>query len=782
VGLVLIMGIAAGAVINAAAGARRTDSAYPRFLQTSRAADALFYDARADPGLASFSREQIESIPQVAETASIVGYATTESNVDVLGPGDDRYGTTVGRQKILSGRRPVRSNEVMLGFLLAEQRNLHVGDHLTVSLLPKQASPDAEAPPPRPFTFTVVGIEAAPGEFPPQTGSGFHTALLSRAFIQEHDGELQELHATAARLKGGSNDVPALRRALDRMSGGRPTTAFLFRDQAVNTQRSIHLQAVALWLLAALLGLTGALILSQLFLRQSLLEANEHPALRALGMERGQLFAIGMARALIIGMAAAVVSVITAIVLSPLTPVGIARLAEPNPGVAVDALTLTVGAFATVLLALAVAAWPAWRASRAPTRADEARSTRSSAVGDALARTSTPPPVAAGVRLALDPGRGRSAVPIRSTVLGAALGIGALAGALVFNGSLAHLLSSPQLYGVAWDARVTVTSGGQVRGASVENLASAVQDDPDVADLSIGYVGVPLQVRDTRVDAVILQPLRGTFQPRVLEGELPLGPDEILLGTRTLSEIGASVGDQVSVTLLGVPQSAPLRVVGRGMLPSTSDAMGLGKGASMSLQAAEHLLSPSGGTATNRPAFDNLIVRFKPDVSASAARKRLQEIIPNGSDYVVVAPDKPTDVVNFGRVQNLPLVLAGLLAALAAATLTHLLVTSIRRRGRELAILKTMGFVPRQVRTAVAWQATTLAVVAMALGLPLGIAAGRWAWILFAHQLGIIPVPIVPILVVLLLVPGTLVVANLVAVVPASLAAHLRPAKALRAE
>ncbi|MBV8387395.1 MAG: hypothetical protein JO155_11435, partial [Acidimicrobiia bacterium] len=82
----------------------------------------------------------------------------------------------------------------------------------------------------------------------------------------------------------------------------------------------------------------------------------------------------------------------------------------------------------------------------------------------------------------------------------------------------------------------------------------------------------------------------------------------------------------------------------------------------------------------------------------------------------------------------------------------------------------------------VAWQATTLAVVAMAIGLPLGVAAGRWAWIVFARSIGIVPAPEVPILVLLLVVPGTVVVANLVAVVPGELAARLRPGRALRAE
>jgi predicted lysophospholipase L1 biosynthesis ABC-type transport system permease subunit len=197
------------------------------------------------------------------------------------------------------------------------------------------------------------------------------------------------------------------------------------------------------------------------------------------------------------------------------------------------------------------------------------------------------------------------------------------------------------------------------------------------------------------------------------------------------------------------------------------------------MEAARRLISP----AATPPNLDNLVVRFGPGVDAAVARARLADIVSAfGPTFVVVAPDRPNDVVNFGRVQGLPLALAGLMAALATATLAHLLVTSIRRRGRELAIVKTLGFVPRQVRTAVAWQATTLAIAAMAIGVPLGIAAGRWAWIVFARNIGIVPAPEVPILVLLLLVPGTIIVANLVAVVPGELAARLRPGRALRAE
>jgi ABC-type antimicrobial peptide transport system permease subunit len=138
--------------------------------------------------------------------------------------------------------------------------------------------------------------------------------------------------------------------------------------------------------------------------------------------------------------------------------------------------------------------------------------------------------------------------------------------------------------------------------------------------------------------------------------------------------------------------------------------------------------------------------------------------------------------VNFGRVQSLPVVLAALLGTLATATLAHLLVTSIRRRRRELAVLKTLGFSSTQVRGAVASQATTLGVLAAVAGIPVGIACGRWVWIVFAHQLGIIARPAIPLLAFVVLAAAALVVANLVAILPGRAAARVRPALVLRSE
>ncbi len=88
-----------------------------------------------------------------------------------------------------------------------------------------------------------------------------------------------------------------------------------------------------------------------------------------------------------------------------------------------------------------------------------------------------------------------------------------------------------------------------------------------------------------------------------------------------------------------------------------------------------------------------------------------------------------------------------------------------------------MALARRQVRSAVGWQAGTLTAVALGLGIPAGILCGR----LFAGQLGIEPVVVLPVILVLV-VPAALVLAVAVAAVPGESAARTQPAEILRSE
>ena len=128
------------------------------------------------------------------------------------------------------------------------------------------------------------------------------------------------------------------------------------------------------------------------------------------------------------------------------------------------------------------------------------------------------------------------------------------------------------------------------------------------------------------------------------------------------------------------------------------------------------------------------------------------------------------------------LVLAAMLIVFAVGTLAHVLLTGVRRRRRDLALLKTLGFTRSQVLATVAWEASNFASVALLIGLPLGVLAGRWAWAYFATAAGAPAQATVPLPAVLLAIPVTLLIANLIAAWPGWTAARLRPALVLRTE
>jgi hypothetical protein len=402
---------------------------------------------------------------------------------------------------------------------------------------------------------------------------------------------------------------------------------------------------------------------------------------------------------------------------------------------------------------------------------------RPSRVGNALAATPLPLVARIGARLALDAGHGRSAIPVRATLVAAAVGVGAMAAAVTFSGSLGHLLATPALYGVTYDANI----GTNGNFAPIDPIVPSLLADPSVSGVTVALAGIPMSVGRVNFAAIVPTTVQGSVNPTVIDGRLPNAPDEILLGSRTMHDVHAHMGQTIMVTGPSFTSPVALRIVGRGVLAPFSDTEQLGRGAVLSpsaLPAFEKIVPPG----FQIPPPGNAFVSFRPGVSKATALAALQDRLGAAYNVTVVQPAQPTDVVTFGQVRNLPQILSGLLALMAAATIAYLLVTSVRRRRRDLAVLKTLGFVPRQVSAAIAWQATSLVLVAVLIGLPLGLAAGRSIWALVAGQLGVVVQPVVPWPLVLGLLPAALVVANLVAAVPAVAAGRIPPAVVLRSE
>ena len=771
-GLALLLAVFAGLTFATAAGARRTDTAYQRLLARSDPYDMFLLNETFGPQFGLVTAENLRHIPLVVDIYTSY-FFNDVSGDNLIGGPDPRLDRTFNIAKVVAGRLPNQSDptEVAVPVAIAGTIHARVGGTLTYDMA---AGSDPSNSKPMRMTFKVAGIIAAPGEFPPESDLGAPPIHLTTAFYEKYKNTLSTFPFSLVRLAHGSRDLPAFREALQKLGGGKPVLGYTQAALTKNVVRSFHLQGVALWLFAICLAIVTALVLGQALGRLAISEGIDYPTLRALGMTKRELFALGVLRAAIIAGVGSLVGLIVAGLLSPILPTGLARAADPNPGFHFDFVALLGGTglvFATlVVLAVIPAARAATLASRGDVLGEELGRQRTSKAVGLLARGGASAPAVIGTRMALETGRGRTAVPVRTTMAGIALAIAALTITLSFGSSLNHLLHTPRLYGLGWDADVSLQ--GDQSNHEFDRSIAISRADPDVLLADSLEGGVPFFVDGVQADAMALPAGDDTFLPPIESGRAPRGADEIALGPRTMRRLHASIGDAVTVSVIGT-RSERFTIVGIAVVPTTGHTANLGEGALVRYEALTPFV-PGG-------LQDEFAVRFKPGVNAAGARARLQAKIAS-QGAVVAPPTTPGDLLNFGRSKDLPFILSGLLALLGLGTLAHALVTSINRRRRDFAICKTLGFTRGDVERAIAWQSSTFIVVSLAFGILAGVIAGRSLWNVYANQLGILAIPRVPAWTLALLVPVAALLANGLAVWPARSAARTRPAVVLRAE
>jgi hypothetical protein len=235
-----------------------------------------------------------------------------------------------------------------------------------------------------------------------------------------------------------------------------------------------------------------------------------------------------------------------------------------------------------------------------------------------------------------------------------------------------------------------------------------------------------------------------------------------------------------------------MRIVGVAVFPSFGVTGGagtdLGTGAALSVRQLSALSVLPGGFGCNGrvTCYNFFLMRYKPgtDLHAAAARLTAAATAAGCAPLAcsVTGDQRPGDIQSYTGIRDTPLLLAAVLALLAVGTLAHVLVTGVRRRRRDLAVLKTLGLTRSQLLRLVSWQASALATAALLAGLPLGVLAGRWSWALFAGATGVPGQADVPLPLVLLAIPAVLLLANLIATGPGWAAARTRPALILRSE
>lgn len=364
---------------------------------------------------------------------------------------------------------------------------------------------------------------------------------------------------------------------------------------------------------------------------------------------------------------------------------------------------------------------------------------------------------------------------------GLGLSVMTVAAAFTFGASLLHLVHTPRQYGQTWDIAVDLQFGT----VTPRRMAALLAHVPGISSWSYGNHGI-ISVDGAVVPAVGVAPGRGPLlSATLLDGRPPRSEHEIVLGTSVLRQIGRRVGQSVTVRVNDRRETA--RIVGRAVFPNFGQGSftptDLGQGA----ETAASLLPAGQSGGQGPPGFSIVLLRFEPgprraaDI-ASFERALIAFCANVDQSTCVVRDQRPNGVTNYAPIDSTPELLAAVLAALGLAVLWQFAVLSGRRRRREFAILRAIGLLQRQVIFITAWQIMTIAGLAMAAGLPLGLAAGRWTWAWFASNLGISTGASIPSALLLYMVPTVFLVANAVAFWPARTVARLSPAAVLRAE
>jgi putative ABC transport system permease protein len=791
--LALLTGLAGGAVLAAVAGARRTDSAFPRFLSATAAADVLVSPAQSGVGGFDLAIGELPGVRQIAPVVGINAYPLSadgkiDQAAEVLAPIDGRLGHALERPRMLAGRQPRadRPSEVLVDQIAAQQLGLRVGSALRLAAMPN--APNGRI---RRLTVRVVGVEVIAASIVPVN------QLAQTAYIQASPALYRQLGPAYGAFDGDyvllghgttvdrfTNEATRLVREPEYRSTGGQLFVSDQSAQEGTVERAIRPQAIALAIFALVLALTAFLVLGQAASRLLLAASADNPVLSALGLTRRQLFAVGLLQVLVCAVAGALLACVIAIAASTSMPIGPAKLAELHPGLSFDATVLVSGCGAIVVLLLARVSWTAWQAAGILAQGPAAGPTTpgyGSRFARWLAGAGASVTAVIGVRMAFEPGRGRTGAPMHGALAGIALSVAAVMASATFGANLTHLERTPHLYGQNWDAALDLQFGT----ITASRFAALIAPVPGLTDWTFGLHGtVTLIGHGGVVPAIALTRGRGLLlMPTMLAGHPPRS-GEVVLGALTMRQSRLQLGQSVEVSASSRPQRA--RLAGRAVFPyfgqGSFTPTDLGRGALVpaSMLAAQAAQAYS-------PGFNFVLVKFAPGMDkatgiAALTRATAKFCAAAQQSTCVVVNQQPNGLIDYARIDTTPLILAGLLAILGLGVLAQFAFQSGKARRRDFAVLRTLGLRRGQLAVATCWQISAITAVALVIGLPAGAAAGRWAWALFADVLGMSPGSGSPIKLGLLLIPCALAAANLVALAPGRSSTRPRPAELLRAE
>ena len=732
----LLIGVAGAVVLAAAAGARQTSTSLERFRSSSRSADVeLDVDQATPQQLAALRRDP--AVAAVGRLRQINLVLPNGENLPTASSVDGTFGTVVDRARVIEGRlpRPTSVREVAIGETLASTLHLGVGDRATLDSYSVEQIEQAKAgesprePQGPKVHFDIVGLVRRPLDLGVLGGFGgvvvptpafderyrdeigsFVSDLLrvarNMALRMYHGSSRRRVRFSATRCSAWSVSASKPKARATRSTCSRQRCGSLPASPPSRASRRLESSR------SAKSELSSAI--RRCLPRWDSPRGNVRSQLRV-GASSGDRWRRARGR--------------RCRALSPLLPFGLARegrggprlsnrCAGPRPRSARPGVLRTARCRSGLVARRSIRR----RRSRDTRRTEAIGGGAFRGVCGSAANGDDRGPHGPRARAWPNCGTGSFGVPrCRLGTLG-------IVAVLVFSASLDHLVATPRLYGWSWDTVVSTRQDAAGGTAVCGDVKTDVTRDPSFAAVEAICLEA-VEVDGHPVTGWAFTALRGSIEPAIVEGRAPRSPDEVALGGAALDAIDKRIGDAVE---LRGERTKRFRVVGQVVLPPTDTefAEPLADAAALTGSGLARIYEPI--SVPNLTFVAQFAAGLDPDRLATT---------PSGhwkfESGLGLRPSVPVEIDRIRQVDLLPAILGGLLGLLATVAVAHAIVLGIRRRRRDLAVLRTIGFERRDVRATIVYQATTLALLGLLVGVPAGIAVGRAVWRLVAESLGV---------------------------------------------
>jgi len=751
--LILLILTAATATLALAATIQRSmNNPWERTFAESNGAHLSFFSDTAEVDLTSISR--LEGVSATAGPFPVVwehSLVKDHEKYSLLLYGMPSELPAVGRPLVTEGRwlAAEGEDEIVLDRSFARHLSLKVGDR--VDILSQQGK----------VTLSVVGLAVNSGwglypNFNPALvyvlqstlarletdADKWGSALWVRLFDPEASQEFQE-RAYALFPEG------AIEESLD------------WHDIREWTNFTIKIMVLFLGVFSVFALFAVGFIVANAIGGVVLSQYREIGLLKAVGFTPGQVTLLFLIERLGLGLVAGVAGLLLGTVIAPLFLRPTAELLNaPAMPVYDPALYLAVLVGVEVIVAL-FTIWPAWRGGRIGTvQAITVGFARVRSKSSRLARLATrlrlPPVVALGVKDAF-------ARPLRAllTIAGLALTVLTVTFSLGMETSIQVFSRDPALRGIPYDMAI---SRGYLSDVEARRILEAHSEVSAYYSITWGYAQV-----EGQTESINTRALGGAYdQFRIIipEGRMFSAPGEAVVGMGLLDWLDLKVGDELRLTMDGKPLD--LRIVGRYV-----EMNNMGQMAMYSLETLQQV--------DPQAEPDAYALKLTPGADAQALEAALLRESSDQFNVEMVDKDPPKEI---GQVRVVIFGLNIVLVSIGLISLFNTTLLGVRERLRDFGILKTVGLTPRQIVVSVMTGMSLLALLAVLVGIPLGLIVTRLLFDYLGRQmgmgaeLGMIP----PWWWLALLAPGALLVSILGSVIPARQAAQVRVVEVLRYE